>query len=171
MFWKKTDKIDKSVKNLSEKDIQKQLYGGYLGRVEVMDSSFLVKEKEEVRIEEKLDVKLKKELNAELEQLKGEFKRLQGEVGRLKKDKESLEHSEIWFKPPFLKTGQLVIIGSLVVLILAVSGSFFAVKFFISKVSHKEPVLAETTVSKKETVPSKNTAVKKSVKKTGGKKL
>ncbi len=171
MFWKKTDKTDKSVKNLSEKDIQKQLYGGYLGRVEVMDSSFIVKEKEEAPIEEKFDAKLKKELNAELESLKGEFKRLQGEVGRLKKDKESLEHSEIWFKPPFLKTRQLVIIGSLVVLILAASGSFFAVKFFISKVSHKEPVLAETTVSKKETVPSKNTAVKKPVKKTGGKKL
>jgi len=91
--------------------------------------------------------------------------------GRLKKDKESLERPEIWFKPPFLKTRHLVIIGSLVVLILAASGSFFAIKFFVSKVSHKQPVLAETTVpKKKETVPSKTTAVKKPVKKAGRKK-
>ena len=170
MFWNKSDKTDKSVKNLSEKEIQKQLYGGYIGKVEVMDSSFIVKENEEAPIKEKLDAKLKKELNAELEELKGEFKRLQGEVGRLKKDKESLERSEIWFKPPFLKTRQLVMIGSLVVLILVASGSFFAIKFFVSKVNHKEPVLAETTISKKETVPSKITAVKKPVKKAREKK-
>lgn len=170
MFWKKPDKTDKSVKNLSEKDIQKQLYGGYVGKVEVMDSSFIVKEKEEAPIEEKLDAKIKKELNAELEGLKSEFKRLQGEVSRLKKDKESLERSEIWFKPPFLNTRHLVIIGSLVVLILAASGSFFAIKFFVSKVNHKQPVLAETTVSKKETVPPKITAVKKPVKKAREKK-
>jgi hypothetical protein len=63
-----------------------------------------------------------------------------------------------------------VIIGSLVVLILAASGSFFAIKFFVSKVNHKQPVLAETTVSKKETVPPKITAVKKPVKKAREKK-
>ncbi|MDD5073301.1 MAG: hypothetical protein PHX64_05805 [Candidatus Omnitrophica bacterium] len=170
MFWKKPDKTDKNVKNLTEKDIQKQLYGNYLDKVEVMDSSFIVKENEESPIQEKPDAKMKKELNAELEELKGEFKRLQGEVNRLKKDKESLERPEIWFKPPFLKSRQLVVIGSIVVLILAAYGSFFAVKLFISKVSHKEPVLSGTAVSKKVTVPSKNTAVKKSVKKVKGKK-
>ena len=170
MFWKKPDKTDKSVKNLSEKDIQRQLYGDYLDKVEVMDSSFIVKENEEAPIQEKPDAKMKKELNAELEGLKGEFKHLQGEVNRLKRDKESLERPEIWFKPPFLKTRHLVIIGSLVVLILVASGSFFAIKFFVSKVSHKEPALSKTTVSKKQTVPSKNTAVKKSVKKVRGKK-
>ncbi|MDD4879016.1 MAG: hypothetical protein PHR22_00985 [Candidatus Omnitrophica bacterium] len=171
MFWKKTDKTDKNIKNLSERDIQRQLYGNYLDKVEVMDSSFIVKEKEEAPIKEKFDAKAKKEIGTELEELKGEFKRLQGEVNRLKKDKESLERPEIWFKPPFLKTRQLVVIGSLVVLILAASASFLAIKFFISKVSHKEPpVLSETKVSKKKTVPSKSSAVKKPVKKAGEKK-
>ena len=165
MFWKRSDKIDKNVTNLSEKEIQKQLYGDYLDKVEVMDSSFLVKEKGETPIQEKPDAKAKKEISAELEGLKDEFKRLQGEVNRLKKDKESLERSEIWFKPPFLKNRHLVIIGSLVVVLVAVLVSFFAVKFFVSKFSHKEQIPIETAVSKKDTVPAKNTAVKKSVKK------
>lgn len=173
MFWKKPDKTDKSVKNLSERDIQSQLYGKYLEKVEVMDSSFLVKEKGEVPIHEKFDEKAKKELKAELEGLKGEFKRLQGEVNRLRKDKESLERSEIWFKPPFLKAKHLVIIGSLVVLIAAASVSFFAIKFFISKVGHKEIALPSlssgTTVTKKET-PAKVTTARKPAKKVKGKK-
>lgn len=174
MFWKKYDKTDKNVKNLSEKDIQKQLYGNYLDKVEVMDSSFLLKEKDEVPIHERLDEKAKKELKAELEGLKGEFNRLKGEVNRLRKDKESLEHSEIWFKPPFLKAKHLVIIGSVVVLITVASISFFVIRFFISKVSHKEvpsvSLKSEATVSKKETAPSKITAVKKPVKKAREKK-
>lgn len=168
MFWKKQDGTDKSVKNLSERDIQRQLYGNYIDKVEVMDSSFLVKEKEEVPIHERYDEKVKKELKAELEGLKGEFKRLKGEVNRLRKDKESLERSEIWFKPPFLKARQLVIIGSVVVLIALASISFFAVKFFVSKVGHKETastvLKSGSAVTKKET-PAKTTPTKKPVKK------
>jgi len=168
LFWKKSDKVDKNVKNLSEKDIQRQLYGGYLDKVEVMDSSFLVKEKEEVPIQEKFNSKAKKELKAELEGLKGEFKRLQGEVNRLRKDKESLERSEIWFKPPFLKAKHLVVIGSLVVLIAVASVSFFAIKLFVSKISHKEvtspPKISEPKAAKKE-APSKVPTSKKPAKK------
>ena len=173
MFWKKYNKTDRSVKNLSEKDIQRQLYGNYLDRVEVMDSSFLLKEMEEVPIRERFDEKAKKELKAELEGLKGEFKRLKGEVNRLRKDKESLERSEIWFKPPFLKAKHLVIIGSLVVLIAVASISFLAIKFFFSKVGHKEASLSsissEKAVTKKE-APPKVTA-KKPAKKVIEKKL
>lgn len=173
MFWKKYDKTDKSVKNLSEKDIQRQLYGNYLEKIEVMDSSFLLKEKAEVPIHERLDEKAKKELKAELEGLKGEFKRLKGEVNRLRKDKESLERSEIWFKPPFLKAKHLVIIGSLVVLIAVASISFFAVRFFISKVSHKEAsslsISSDKALTKKET-PTKTTAANKPAKKVRVKK-
>lgn len=164
MFWKKSDKIDKSVKNLSEKDIQKQLYGNYLEKVEVMDSSFIVKGKEETPVE-KMDVKAKKELIAELEGLKGEFKRLQSEVNRLKKDKESLERPEIWFKPPFLRTRHLVIIGSLVVLIAIASASFFTLKFFVSKMGRKEATSAVRSVTKKETPPTKASAKKRPAKK------
>ena len=168
MFWKKYDKTDKGVKNLSEKDIQRQLYGNYLDKVEVMDSSFLLKEKEEVPIHERFDEKAKKELKAELEGLKGEFKRLKGEVSRLKKDKESLERSEIWFKPPFLKAKHLVIIGSIVVLIAIASASYLAIRFFVSKVGHKETASTVLTsgsaVTKKET-PVKTTSTKKPVKK------
>ena len=174
MFWKKSERSDKSVKNLSEKDIQRQLYGNYADKVEVMDSSFLVKEKEDVPIRESIDAKAKKELNAELDGLKGEFKRLQNEVNRLKRDKESFERREIWFKPPFLNTRHLVIIGSLVVLIAIASVSFFTLRFFISRVSHKEatPTLAgyETTISKKENVPAKITTIKKPIKKGKEKK-
>lgn len=173
MFWKKYDKTDRSVKNLSEKDIQRQLYGNYLDKVEVMDSSFLLKEKEEVPIHERLDEKAKKELKAELEGLKGEFKRLKGEVNRLRKDKESLERSEIWFKPPFLKAKHLVIIGSLVVLIALASISLFAIRFFISKVSHKEAsslsISSDKALTKKET-PTKTTAANKPAKKVRVKK-
>lgn len=168
MFWKKHDATDKGVKNLSERDIQRQLYGNYMDKVEVMDSSFLVKEKEEVPIHERYDEKVKKELKAELEGLKGEFKRLHGEVNRLRKDKESLERSEIWFKPPFLKARQLVIIGSIVVLIALASVSLFAVRFFISKVSHKETVpsaLSSGPAVTKKGTPAKVSPAKKPVKK------
>jgi len=168
LFWKKNDRTDKSVKNLSERDIQRQLYGNYLDKVEVMDSSFLVKEKEEVPIREKYDEKVKKELKTELDGLKGEFKRLQGEVNRLRKDKESLERSEIWFKPPFLKVRHLVIIGSIVVLIAIASASYLAIRFFVSKVGHKETastvLKSGSAVTKKET-PAKTTSTKKPVKK------
>jgi ABC-type phosphate transport system auxiliary subunit len=52
-----------------------------------MDSSFIANEREEYQIKEKIDDKARKELTAELDGLKAEFKRLQGEVGRLKKEK------------------------------------------------------------------------------------
>ena len=46
MFWKKSDKKEKNLKNLSEKEIQKQLYGNYNGksgyRLEVMDSAAII---------------------------------------------------------------------------------------------------------------------------------
>ena len=169
MFWNKPGSPDKNVKKLSEKDIQRQLYGNYLDKVEVMDSSFIVKEKEDAAIHEKTDPKAKRELGAELEGLKGEFKRLQAEVNRLKKEKESLEHPEIWFKPPFLKAKHLVIIGSLVVLVAVAFASFLAVRFFVSKVGHKKEVISsgESKVLKKEAPPKTPTAkkpAKKSVK-------
>jgi hypothetical protein len=84
LFGKRPDK-EKNLKNLSEKEIQKQLYGEYLKdeeRVEVMDSSFIANEREEYQIKEKIDDKARKELTAELDGLKTEFKRLQGEIGR-----------------------------------------------------------------------------------------
>jgi hypothetical protein len=140
LFGKKPDK-EKNFKNLSEKEIQKQLYGEYLKdeeRVEVMDSSFIANEREEYQIKEKIDDKARKELTAELDGLKAEFKRLQGEVGRLKKEKESLDKSDIWFRPPLLKTRHLVIIGSVVVLIAAATIIVLTFKFFVSKVGHKE---------------------------------
>ena len=168
MFWKKHDRTAKSIKNLSERDIQKQLYGNYLDKVEVMDSSFLVKEKEKTPIHEKYDEKVKKELKVELEGLKGEFKRLQGEVNRLTKDKESLERSEIWFKPPFLKARDLVIIGSIVVLIAIASASYLTIRFFVSKVGHKETastVLKSGSAVTKKGTPAKATSTKKPVKK------
>jgi len=104
VFWKKSDKKEKNLKNLSEKEIQKQLYGNYLGKggykLEVMDSAAIVEGKEEKPIEEKFDSKIKKEVDAELKGLQSEFKRLKDEVNRLKKEKESLERTEFWFKPP-----------------------------------------------------------------------
>jgi len=174
LFWKKSEKTDKSVKNLSEREIQRQLYGKYMNKVEVMDSSFLVKEKEDAPIQEKFDTKAKKELDAEIGALKSEFKRLQNEVSRLKKDKETLEGSEVWFKPPFLGSRHLAIIGSLVVLIAIALTSFFAIKFFVSKINHRQTVTTvtssvETKPSKKEN-PSKISAAKKPAKKAGDKK-
>lgn len=164
MFWKKSDKTDKGVKNLSEKEIQRQLYGGYLDKVEVMDSSFIVNQKEEAPIQERVDAKAKKEINAELEGLKGEFKRLQAEVNRLKKDKESLERSEIWFKPPFLKTRHLVVIGSIVVVVVVVLVSFVTIKFFVSKIGQKQIVSPSVTsaapAAKKEAPPKVPTSKK-----------
>lgn len=171
MFGKRSDK-GKNLKNLSEKEIQKQLYGEYLKGaygVEVMDSSFLVKEKEEHPIHEKLDTKAKKELNAELEGLKSEFKRLQGEVNRLSKEKESLDRSEIWFRPPLLKTKHLVIIGSVVVLLAVAAASFFTIRFFVTKVGHKEEVKASIQApsqpAKKKSAAAKPASVKKPSKK------
>lgn len=175
MFGKRSDK-EKNLKNLSEKEIQKQLYGEYLKgayRVEVMDSSFLVKEKEEHPIHEKVDTKIKKELSAELEGLKSEFKRLQGEVNRLRKEKESLDKPEIWFRPPLLKTRHLVIIGSVVVLLAVAAASFFTIRFFVTKVGHKEEIKASVPASSqpaKKKAAAKSASVKKPSKKAKEKK-
>ncbi|HOX09968.1 MAG TPA: hypothetical protein PLV09_05365 [Candidatus Omnitrophota bacterium] len=175
MFGIKPDK-EKNLKNLSEKDIQKQLYGDYLkaeDRVEVMDSSFIVREGKESPILEKVDQKARKEVGAELDSLKSEFKRLQGEVNRLKKEKESLDKPDIWFRPPLLKTRQLVIIGSIVVLLAFAGGIVYTAKFLVSKMGHSggskasieksvEPVKKEAAAKK--IVPSKKPA-KKTVRK------
>jgi hypothetical protein len=176
LFGNKPDK-EKNLKNLSEKDIQKQLYGDYLKdeyRVEVMDSSFIVKEGKEAPIQEKVDQKAKKELGAEIDGLKSEFKRLQGEVNRLRKDKESLDKPEIWFRPPLLKTRHLVIIGSIVVLLSAATGIVLAGKFLVSKVGHSEG--SKASIQKANDIPEKKKPVakpapaKKSPKKTTRKK-
>jgi len=170
LFGNKQDK-EKNLKNLSEKDIQKQLYGDYLKpeyRVEVMDSSFIVKEAKESPIQEKVDIKAKKELGAELDGLKSEFKKLQGEVNRLKREKESLDKPEIWFRPPLLKTKQLVIIGSIVVLFAVAAGVVFTARFLVSKVGHKddspESIKSVLETPRKE-IPSAKTAAPSSVKK------
>ena len=137
MLWKRSDKKEKNLKNLSEKEIQKQLYGTYTvksaERLEVMDSAAIVKEKDEKPIEEKFDSKIKKEVEAELKGLHAEFKHLKDEVKRLRKEKESLERTEFWFKPPFLKVKHLIIIGSAVVLLGVMVGSVFMVKFIIKE--------------------------------------
>jgi len=138
VLWKRSDKKEKNLKNLSEKEIQKQLYGNYLGkggyRIEVMDSSAIVEEKEGKPIEEKFDSKIKKEVEAELKGLQTEFKHLKDEVNRLRKEKDSLERAEFWFKPPFLKVKHLIIIGSAVVLIGVMVASVFMVKFIIKEI-------------------------------------
>jgi hypothetical protein len=135
VFWKRSDKKEKNLKNLSEKEIQKQLYGDYLGkgeyRLEVMDSAAIVESKDEKPIEEKFDSKLKKEVDAELKGLQSEFRHLKDEVNRLKREKESLERTEFWFKPPFLKVKHLIVIGSVVVLLGVMVVSVFTVKFII----------------------------------------
>lgn len=147
MFWKRSDKKEKNLKNLSEKEIQKQLYGNYNGKsgykIEVMDSAAIVKEKEEKPIEEKFDGKIKKEVDAELKSLQAEFKHLKDEVNRLRKEKESLERAEFWFKPPFLKVKHLIMIGSVVVLLLVMVASVFTVKFIIKE--FKDRKLLRTT--------------------------
>lgn len=154
MFWRKSKKKEEQLKALSEKEIQKQLYGEYLGkgdlRVEVMDSSAIVEHKEERPIEEKYDSKIRKGLSKELDSLKAEFKHLKEEVNRLKKQKEALEHAGTSFKLPFLKTQHLVIIGSVVVLSAIVLVSVFAIRFMVTKVSAKKPKIVETVA-----VPSK----------------
>ena len=176
MFGNKPDK-EKNLKNLSEKDIQKQLYGDYLKdeyRVEVMDSSFIVKENKESPIQEKVDQKAKKEVGAELDSLKSEFKRLQGEVNRLKKEKESLDKPDIWFRPPLLKTRQLVIIGSIVVLLAVAAGVVYTAKFLVSKVGRSEGSKASiersAETAKKEAPAVKSAPARKPVKKAVRKK-
>lgn len=165
LFWEKTGKKEKDVRKLSEKEIQRQLYGDYRGRVEVMDSSYLSKQNEEEPIREKVDAKAKKEINSELEALKSEFKRLESEVNRLKKDKKSLERPEVWFRPPLLKTRQLVIIGSVTVIIIASVVGFFAVRFFVSKVNRKPvPEVSKTELAKEKPAPAKKTDGKKRAK-------
>lgn len=138
MFWKKSDKKEKNLKNLSEKEIQRQLYGNYLGKgiekLEVMDSAAIVEEKDEKPIQEKFDNKIKQELDAELKDVQTEFKRLRDEVNRLRKEKESLERTEFWFKPPFLKVKHLIVIGSIVVLLAVMVVSVFAVRFIIKEI-------------------------------------
>jgi len=169
LFGNKPDK-EKNLKNLSEKDIQKQLYGDYLkdeDRVEVMDSSFIVKEGKESPIQEKVDQKARKEVGAELDSLKSEFKRLQGEVNRLRKEKESLDKPDIWFRPPLLKTRQLVIIGSIVVLLAAAVGIVVTAKFVVSKVGSAngtKPSIGKAAETPKKEIPAKK-AVKKTVRK------
>lgn len=173
MFGNTSDK-EKNLKNLSEKDIQKQLYGEYLKdepRIEVMDSSFIVKEGKDHAIQEKVDIKAKKELGAELDELKSEFKHLQGEVNRLKREKESLDRAEIWFKPPLLKTKHLVIIGSIVVLLAVAVSVVSAAKFVISKIGHKEALIQKTPAgAAKKGIPAAPSAVKKTSGKTSQKK-
>lgn len=148
MFWKSSDKDkkEKNLKNLSEKEIQKQLYGDYLGgagyKVEVMDSAAIIEEKEGKPIEEKIDSRIKKEVDAELKNLQTEFKRLKDEVNRLKREKESLESAEFWFKPPFLKAKHLIVIGSLVVLLVAMVAAVVTVKFVIKEIKSKNPPAA-----------------------------
>lgn len=155
MFWKKSDKNEKNLKNLSEKEIQKQLYGDYLSkggyRVEVMDSAAIVEEKEEKPIEEKVDSKMKKEVEAELKSLQSEFKHLKDEVNRLRREKESLERVEFWFKPPFLKVKHLIVIGSIVVLLVVMVAAVLAIRFVIKEIRAKNISVAtkiESTATK-----------------------
>ncbi len=148
MFWKKPKEKEKQLKNLSEKEIQKQLYGEYLGRgehkVEVMDSSAIVEQKDERPIEEKYDAKIKKEFSEELKDLRDEFKRLKDEVNRLRKQREALERTEAGFKVPFLKTRHLVVIGSVVVILAIIITSILAIKFMFAKAATKKLKIATT---------------------------
>lgn len=148
MFRKKADTSrDRGLKKLSEKEIQKQLYGNYLNRedsrVEVMDSSVIVKEFDKPPIKEEIDGQIKKEIEIGLRDLQSEFKHLSVEVKRLRKEKEVLEHSVLWFNPPFLKTRHLVIIGSLVVLSTVITISFLSIRFILKEVGAKA-VVTET---------------------------
>lgn len=149
MIWKKPKK-EKQIKPLSEKEIQSQLYGEYLGKsahkVEVMDSSAILERKDERPIEEKYDAKIKKEVKEELESLRSEFKRLKEEVNRLRKQREALERAQVRFKFPFLKTQHLIIIGSVVVLLAVIIVSILVVRFMFAKVSVKRPTPAPTAV-------------------------
>lgn len=153
MFWKKSKEKEKQLKSLSEKEIQKQLYGEYLGkdeqRIEVMDSAAILESKNERPIEEKYDVKIKKELSEELNKLKAEFKHLKDEVTRLRKQREALERTETRLKLPFLKTHHLVIIGSVVVLLAIIFISVLAVRFTFTTVASKKPITASTGISSK----------------------
>lgn len=171
MFWKKSEK-EKNLKNLSEKEIQKQLYGDYLGRgdfrVEVMDSAAIVEEKEEKPIEEKVDSKIKKEVDAELKSLQSEFRRLKDEVNRLKREKESLERTEFWFKPPFVKVKYLIVIGSIVVLLAVMVAAVFMVRFAIKEIKAKNtPASAriESTSTKIYTIQAYATSKKEDAEK------
>ncbi len=141
MFWNNTEKNKRNLKNLSEKEIQKQLYGDILGkgeyRVEVMDSDAILKEKEARPIEEKFDAKIKKEVDEEIHGLQNEFKHLKNEVSRLRKEKEALERSEFWFKPPFLKAKHLIVIGSIVILLAFMIACLITINFIIKEVKPK----------------------------------
>lgn len=142
LFRKKADTSkDRGLKKLSEKEIQKQLYGNYLdkedSRVEVMDSSAIAKEFDKATIKEEIDGETKKEIENGLKDIQSEFKRLSIEVKRLRKEKEVLEHSVSWFKLPFLKTKYLVIIGSLVILSAVIIVSFLAIRFIVKEVGAK----------------------------------
>ncbi|MFH0771582.1 MAG: SPOR domain-containing protein [Candidatus Omnitrophota bacterium] len=159
MFRINPDGKEKNLRALSEKDIQRQLYGEYLrkaeDRVEVMDSAVFTGEKEGRIIEDKFDARIKKEVSAEIQSLNSEFKRLKDEVNRLRKDKESLERSAVGFKPPFVKIGHLVMVGSAVIFLAIGSVSFFSLKFIVS--SLKEKKLSVAAMERKtDTVPKKN---------------
>ncbi|KPK38948.1 MAG: hypothetical protein AMJ78_09260 [Omnitrophica WOR_2 bacterium SM23_29] len=147
MFWKKPREKEGQLKALSEKEIQKQLYGEYSGRgdrgFEVMDSSAIGEQEKGRPIEEKYDAKLKKELSKELENLKAEFKHLKEEVNRLKRQKETLERAGAGFKLPFLKTQHLVIIGSVVVSLAIIVAGLFVIKFMVTKVPTKKTKTVE----------------------------
>lgn len=171
MFWKKNGKDKKNLRNLSEKEIQRQLYGDILKkgeyRVEVMDSAAIFKEKGERPIEEKFDAKIKKEVNEEIHNLQNEFKLLKNEVNRLRREKEALERSDFWFRPPFLKAKHLIVIGSIVVLLAFVITCLVAVNFIIKEIkpggrqtigSKSSSSLGKkkvSTKSKKELIPVK----------------
>lgn len=153
MFWKKSKEREKQLKALSEKEIQKQLYGEYLGKsergIEVMDSSAIFESKDERPIEEKFDAKIKKEVAEELDNLRVEFKRLKDEVTRLRKQREALERAEVKLKLPFLKIQHLVIIGSVVVLLVIALISAFTIRFMLTTVAPKKPKIATGEISSK----------------------
>ncbi len=165
MFWRKSKEKEKELKALSEKEIQKQLYGEYLGKkeqpFEVMDSSAILESKNERPIEEKYDAKIKQELGEELDNLRGEFKRLKDEVTRLKKKREALERTETALKLPFLKTQHLIIIGSAVVLLLIVITSILVIKFMFTKVTFKKAKVAVVERSSKRYTIQAYTTTKK----------
>lgn len=172
MLWKKSKEKEKSPKALSEKEIQKQLYGEYLGKgeqkVEVMDSSAILENKDERPVKEKYDANVKKELSEELENLQVEFKRLKDEVNRLRKQRESLERAQVGFKPPFLKTRHLILIGSVVVLLAIMVASILVVKFMFAKVAFKKPkiTMVEKSSSKVYTIQTYTTSKKEDLDKT-----
>jgi len=95
-------------------------------------------------------------------------------VNRLKKEKESLDKPDIWFRPPLLKTRQLVIIGSIVVLLAVAAGVVYTAKFLVSKVGRSEGSKASiersAETAKKEAPAVKSAPARKPVKKAVRKK-